>query len=328
MRTATTTLALASFLALATVRCSSGESADGGPTDARHDTGAMTDTGAADDVQDTSTATDAAEAGADVAQDTSSDTGGAGTPGDHLVISEIETDPANAEFVEIYNPTASAVDLGNYYLSDNSTYTSIAAGMPWMPITANPGTDFLAQFPSGAMIPPGGVIVVATSPMFTTAFSRCPDFILASSDLTCPGGGTARAMVAPTNGDLGSVPGSMFSNAREMLVLFRWSGSTTEGLKDVDYVTWGAMFEDGTRVDKTGVGSYLPDTPVAMQHPAPAPAAGMGVMQSIERCTLDAGERLTGGNGITGHDETSEQLDVSFRVQAAPTPGTRNACLM
>ena len=34
---------------------------------------------------------------------------------DHLLISEFVVTPTAGEFIEIYNPTASAVDLTNYY---------------------------------------------------------------------------------------------------------------------------------------------------------------------------------------------------------------------
>lgn len=59
-----------------------------------------------------------------------------------------------------------------------------------------------------------------------------------------------------------------------------------------------------------------------MQNAATAP----GLDQSIERCGSETGERITGGNGITGHDETSERMDMSFRVQMTPTPGVASAC--
>src|SRR5207253_299487 len=100
-----------------------------------------------------------------------------GVAGDHLLITEIAVQPAGAEFIEIANRGTAAVDLSNYYLSDNASYYTIASGMPWNPPTMNPGTDFLARFPAGAMIPPGGVVVVATDPMFQVVFHRCPDFI-------------------------------------------------------------------------------------------------------------------------------------------------------
>ena len=59
----------------------------------------------------------------------------------------IEPDECNDLFVVIENPTAAAVDLSTYYLSDNAGYYGIAAGQAWDPVTSNPGTDFLAQFP-------------------------------------------------------------------------------------------------------------------------------------------------------------------------------------
>jgi hypothetical protein len=96
-------------------------------------------------------------------------------------------------------------------------------------------------------------------------------------------------------------------------------------VEDVDYVTWGVMFDPATRVDKTGIAGYVADTASASQKPAVAPPP----TQSIERCgpTLEQGEKSFGGNGITGHDETSEPLDASFKLQVKPTPGVKNTCL-
>ncbi|MFO0755744.1 MAG: lamin tail domain-containing protein [Byssovorax sp.] len=249
--------------------------------------------------------------------------GGAGTPGDHLLISEIGVAPAGGEFVEITNPTADTIDLGKYYLSDNSAYYGIAAGQAWNPVTSNPGTDFLAQFPAGTTLAPGASIVIATDPTFEMLYGKCPDFILAAAPLTCASG-TAKAMVAPANGGIGDKKGALISNDREMIVLFSWDGSSPT-IEDVDYVTWGVMFEDATRVDKTGVAGYASDTARASQSSAPAPTAG----QSIERCgaSPEPGEKTSGGNGLTGHDETSEALNQSFKVQTLPTPGAKNSCM-
>lgn len=286
----------------------SGNGQDAGP-DVRAETGV--------DAVDVPAVMDAAD---HVAVDAQAD--GGGTPGDHLLISEVATQPGGAEFVEIFNPGSAPVDLSNYYLSDNSVYYVIANGTPWAPPTMNPGTDFLVKFPAGTTLAAHAVLVIATDPGFEAIFHRCPDFVLSATPTTCAEAGTARAMVAPTNGDSGSMPGMMLSNSREMLVLFHWTGATTDRVQDVDYVTWGDAFEDGTRADKTGVGTYTADTARAMQHAAVAPALN----GSIERCGLETGERLSGGNGITGHDETSERLDMTFRAQAAPTPGAGSAC--
>ena len=332
MRTRTTsTLALASLFAVSAAACSSGGTTDSGNgQDAARDvaqqdtsTRDVTTTDAGEDVVEHTDVLPPTDAGNDSATgtDAGSDSG-TSTPADHLLISEVAVQPGGAEFVEISNPTSAAVDLTNYYLSDNSSYFGIASGAAWNPPTSNPGTDFLVRFPSGASIPAGGTIVVATGTMFPTIYSRCPDFILAATPLTCASGGTAAAMVVPTNGDLGTSPGDMLSNSREMVILFQWTGNTSDRARDVDYVTWGDMFEAGTRVDKTGTTGYSADTAPAMQHGAPAPALN----QSIERCNGEVGEAATGGNGITGHDETSERLDMAFRVQTVRTPGVRNSC--
>jgi len=251
----------------------------------------------------------------------SSGTGGSAPAADHLLISEVCVQPTPNEFVEIYNPTAAAVDLTDYYLSDNATYYGIAAGMPFNPPLATPGTDFLVQFPAGTSLAPGAALVIATNSGFEAAFSKCPDFILAATPLTCANG-TAKAMVVPTNGDIGAMAG--LSNAREMVVLFRWTAGSAK-VQDVDYVTWGTAFDAETRADKSAVSGYAADTPAANQKAAVAP----GNAQSIERCApaAEAGEKTTGGNGINGHDETSESLDTTFTIQATPTPGVKNACL-
>jgi hypothetical protein len=230
--------------------------------------------------------------------------------------------PAGGEFVEIYNAGTTAVDLSNYYLSDNSGYYGIAAGMAWNPVTSNPGTDFLAQFPAGTMLAPGAALAIVSDPTnFEMHYNKCPDFVLSTTAYTCKNG-TAKAMVAPTNGGIGDKVGALLSNDREMVILFTWDGSSST-VKDVDYVVWGTMYDDATRVDKTGVSGYQADTARANQKAAAAP----GMFASIERCTLETGETLSGGNGLTGHDETSEPLDTNFVVQATPTPGAKNACL-
>lgn len=294
----------------------SGGSGGGGGTDTTSSSGTTSSS-------TTSSSSSTSTSSSSSSSTTSSSSSGGGTPADHLLISEVGVQPVGGEFVEIYNAGTTSVDLGNYYLSDNSGYHRIATGMPWDPVTSNPGTDFLAQFPAGTTLAPGATIVIAVSDpaTFEMHYTKCPDFVLSTTAYTCTStSGTAKAMVAPTNGEIGDKAG--LSNDREMVVLFTWDGSSPT-VKDVDYVTWGTTYDDATRADKTGVTGYQADTPRANQKPAAAPA----LFNSIERCTLETGEALSGGNGLTGHDETSEPLDTTFVVQAAPTPGTKNACL-
>lgn len=280
---------------------------------------------------------------------TTTGSGGAGPGADHLLISEVCVTPNGAEFIEIENPTSAAVDLSDYYVSDNATYHGIAAGQPFLPPSppplATPETDFLARFPPGTMIPAGGLIVIATSRAdgsaapggatstpFEQTYSKCPDFVIAPGPLTC-GNGIVPTMIVPTNGAIGNNSG--LSNSREMVILFRWDGSSAK-VQDVDYVTWGMPddFDVETRIDKTNVTGYAADTARNMQKPAAAHGAGA----SMQRCgsALEPGEKTTGGNGITGHDETSEPFDLNFRstttttptpMPLTPTPGVKNACL-
>lgn len=134
-------------------------------------------------------------------------------------------------------------------------------------------------------------------------------------------------MNIPTNGSVGNQAGALISNDREMIVLFRWNGSAAT-VEDVDYVTWGATFDDNTRIDKTGVTGYKADTARAAQKSANQGVAGDGGANlAIERCAIESSEKLSGGNGMTGHDETSEDMATSFKSQASPSPGTKNTCL-
>jgi len=243
-------------------------------------------------------------------------TGGTGPASDHLLFSEVGTAPEAGEFIEIYNPGAIAIDLTDYYISDNSTYTSVTAGT-WAPLTNNPGTDFLARFPSGALIQPGAVILIAASDSFNDS---CPDYVLKTAGTACG----AQAMLEPVAGGLAGTAPSLLSNGREMLILFTWDGNTTT-VEDVDYITWGLAYETGTRVNKTGQPGYASDTAEDNQLPAPAPDA---VFTSVERCLLnEPGENTSGGNGLGGHDETSENLGASFVFSMAPSAGLVNSCL-
>ncbi|HEY3235349.1 MAG TPA: lamin tail domain-containing protein [Polyangiaceae bacterium] len=233
-----------------------------------------------------------------------------GCPGG-LVLSEVAVTPSGAEFVELYNPTSSDINLSYVYLADYPGYYLItsAGGEPI-------ASDFRVQFPPGSRIAAGGYTVVAldSAANFEQAYGVSPDFALdpAAGDVS------PRRM-------LGSFQlGSGLTNSDEVVVAFSWDGHRPL-IRDIDYLIYGNTSD---AVDKTGadVGSstYLPDTPAALQHPAPvADATG----ESLIRCDFtEGGERSTGGNGYLGHDETSEDLGLSWRVSRPPTPGAQNSC--
>lgn len=248
---------------------------------------------------------------------------------DHLVINEVVVGPDAAEFFEIWNPTAQPVDLSDYYVSDNSDYWEVPAGMGWNPdyngSAQSVGSDFLGGFPQGTTVPANGVITVAFKPGFETTYSKCPDFFVATTPTPC-GGNMVPALTQPVAGTIlvGGAAAVGLSNAREMLILFTWDGTNGSLAKDVDYALWGttggATNDDpGSRVDKTGKSTYLADTPHAMQKFAEAPMNG----HAITRTGTEVGEKATGGNGLTGHDETSEDMSMSFVDSATPTPGVK-----
>ena len=74
---------------------------------------------------------------------------------------------------------------------------------------------------------------------------------------------------------------------------------------------------DGPDADTTP-SQYLPETPVAQQGEAPTAAAPNNAIQRISY--LEGTETPNTGNGITGHDETSEDVGATFQT-GIPTPG-------
>lgn len=291
---------------------------DGG-ADAALDAGADATVDAGDDASIDADA--GADASVDAAVDAAADADVPPPPGEHLLFSELVVIPTGSEFFELWNPTASAVDLSAYHVADNSAYTRYATGVPWAPVETA-GTDFLVRFPAGATIAPDARLVVAMNPGFEAAFGRCPDFVVSATGtaLSCTTG-SVPAMLIPANGGVGAT--ATLSNDREMLVLFVWTGVAGDLVEDVDYLTWGTTFDDASRVDKTAIAGYAADTARAAQTGAIAPVLN----ESIGRCgAIETGEPSASGNGLSGHDETGERLDTAFSSFTTPSPGVANVC--
>ncbi|MDZ7308627.1 MAG: endolytic transglycosylase MltG, partial [candidate division KSB1 bacterium] len=247
---------------------------------------------------------------------------------DHLLISEFVVTPTDGEFIEIFNPTFSTIDLSNYYLTDdvstgNPDYVKVVNGAGALTVA---NFDFLAKFPDGASIAPGGVKVVAfTGAGFKTRYGVAPDYEVLGTDTTI-----ADMIGIAVSGTAG------LTNDRETIVLFTWDG-VSDLVQDVDYVVWG---DKSTAVDKSGLAidgpdadsnpsSYKNDTPVASQTAVNADndvdSAPHDNGSSAARNAPEAGEKLSSGNGITGHDETSENFSFaggSWTEDNTPTPGT------
>ncbi|MEJ2538314.1 MAG: lamin tail domain-containing protein [Calditrichia bacterium] len=145
----------------------------------------------------------------------------------HLLISEIQVDPTDQEFIEIFNPNPYSLALDNYYLSDYNTYYQIVEGT-----FTSVESDFLVRFPAGTTIDSAGVLVVATSGQ---NFSGTADFEIVDNS------------AVPNMDPLYVGPTASLSN-REMAILFYWDGQS-DLVQDVDYAMWGdfpSSFVDST----------------------------------------------------------------------------------
>ncbi len=252
--------------------------------------------------------------------------------GDHLLLTELAVTPTEGEFVEIHNPTSSPIDLTNAYLTDatyaagGSYYYNIVTG-------ANAGGgdyyDFHARFPSGATIGPGEyqTVAITGSDNFISEHGILPTYELYED------GASADAVpdMLPAFPDSIALPSgprpSGLTNGGEVIILYSWDGAS-DLVADLDRVLWGDTAE---AVDKTGVvidsaydgndvtSAYLDDTPVASQ--IIIASDGHDPSTSWHRIDLTEGsETASGGNGITGNDETSEDLAVTW-AERSPTPG-------
>ncbi|OIP41192.1 MAG: hypothetical protein AUK47_06810 [Deltaproteobacteria bacterium CG2_30_63_29] len=221
-----------------------------------------------------------------------------------LLLSEVVVAPSTAEFIEVHNPTGASVNLSHVYLADTATYFGLTTN-------SNPpiSSDFRLRFPSGAVLGAGewATVALGSATDFAAEYGQLPDY---DTDPQDPG---APAMT----GQLGISAG--LADANEMVVLFTWDG-VGESVKDLDYLVYGNTTNG---MDKTGRGSYQPETPLASQEPALVPSTGY----SVGRCDDEWNEVATGGNGALGHDETSENLAATWALAANVTPGAENECL-
>ncbi|MFH0920515.1 MAG: lamin tail domain-containing protein [Fibrobacterota bacterium] len=224
----------------------------------------------------------------------------------HLLLSEIALQPAEAEFIEIFNPSGSAVSLEGYYLADNQVYPYV----PGASLPALDAGDFIVKFPSGAVIHPHETAVIAVNGAdFEADFGSKADFEISDGDAATPD------MVLLAGGNS---PG--LANAGEGVALFYWNG-TGATVKDVDLMNAGVPTASSQIVDKSAIPGYVPD---AHTIPVQGHNGPPGSWLSTKRILLEGQyETPSGGNGITGHDETSEDISVTWDdVFTSPTPGS------
>ena len=220
---------------------------------------------------------------------------------EHLLISEVAKQPNSGEFIEIFNPTAAPVALDNYYLADYNEYYKLVNNE-----FTSVSSDFMVQFPAGTVIAPNEVLVIALE---GNGLPGVADFEIESTDPAVPD-----MVPLYVTGSAG------LTNSSEMVVLFVWDGSS-DLVQDVDYLTWGGSTDNFA--DKTGIAidgpdpdsdpsTYLPDTPTTSQLSI---SSDHGDGESFQRLSgTENDETSSGGNGLLGHNETSENFAASFLV--------------
>jgi len=242
-----------------------------------------------------------------------------------LLLTELVLAPTGGELIEILNPTDAPIDLSGFYLSDAPLYWKLPQGLA---AVALDNADFVIRFPAGASIAAHGVVTISidSAAAFNTSYTVAPTYSVGAAS------GGAVAMTSLTSGGAPTL-----TNTGEPVALFFWDGAS-DRITDVDLMVAGTPSSSNGLVSKSGVAidgpdpgtettAYLSDANTLPTQTAPAS------LKSTKRIALEspAVETQAGaGNGIDGHDETSEQTGTTWDNAAytAPTPGTVPAALL
>lgn len=237
-----------------------------------------------------------------------------------LLISEIVVLPDTGEYIEIYNNGATAIDLTDVYVTD-ATFSG--GNVYYYQIVNEAGggggfSDFHARFPNGSSIAAGEYQTMAVNGAsnFIALYGVNPTYELYETEASIPN------MLEASTGSINNQGGLTNSDQNpingEVAILYTWDG-VTDLVQDLDYVVWGDKNE---AVDKTGVtidgldgdlvtSSYLNDTTILNQAVISDTSHASGM--SWHRIDFNEGsENSSGGNGINGADETSEDLNNTF----------------
>ena len=219
---------------------------------------------------------------------------------DHLLLTRVVTQPDAAESFSIYNPTDSPIDLTNYYICDDEEYYKMQTEGDISPSSSIGG--FTVQFPD-ISISPGDTFHIVLNEDYKEFYGE--DFV---ADLVMFGSSDS------------SLTGSMgFSSNKideidELIILFKWDGESNHLIEDVDYFVWSSLDGVLNVVDKTGIvgiDSYADDTALDKQLYFETAA---GQYYAYSRIGTDEIGEKNDGNGITNHDETSENFRQSWEI--------------
>lgn len=231
----------------------------------------------------------------------------------HLLISEVYVPASgvqNHAFVEIYNPTNAAIATDNLYLANYKTYYEVVNDQ-----FSTQSDAFLVQFPSGTIASKQTVTVALYGSDYKSQYGNSATYEIGSQD------DSAADMTVHYKG-----ANIKLSSSKGMLILFNWDGSN-DLVQDVDYAGWGTFTTglmdktniqiDGKDVD-SNTSAYKADIAPASQKKLKIPTGE----KSLQRAGIvETDEIASGGNGVGGHNEASEDLASSF-LEGAPSPGT------
>ena len=219
---------------------------------------------------------------------------------DHLVFSEVVLTPSDGEYVQITNPTANDIDMSDYYLTDatdgsGNAYYNLPSGSGYW---SGSGFDFICRFPAGYSLAAGASMKVSLrdNESYVNTYGESADLSLNEDLLDAINGSSTK----------GNASTPKLDNTSETLVLFYWDG-TSATVKDVDYLLWGG---NSYGIDKSAVTGYQSDTPVSSQSFMAVHATNEKLIRAEN--AGEGSESQSSGNGITGHDETSEPLSDTW----------------
>ena len=217
---------------------------------------------------------------------------------DHLLLTQIVTQPNTAESFSIYNPTESFINLSDYFVSDDHEYYKIQTEDNPNPSSAISG--FTVQFPDKE-IAPGDTFIIVMNENYTDFYGE--NF---NPDITMFGN-TDSSMI----GSIG-FGNNLLNENSELIILFKWNKNIENLIQDVDYFTWSSLDGIVDGVNKTSLEEYNNDTANENQFNYETIAE---IYHAYSRIGTDEiGEIKNGGNGITGHDETSENFRQSWQI--------------
>ncbi len=229
-----------------------------------------------------------------------------GNQANHLVLSSIVIQPNEAEAFSIYNPTNEEINLNNYYICDDNKYYQIQTDNNLSPSSSQSG--FTAHFPN-INIAPDETLTIVLNENYQSFYGM--DF---NPDITMFSSSIYHNMVETESGSFGNPDGNRLDDNDEMLILFYWDNNTSNNVKDVDYFLWGEIYE---AINKSNIANYLPDTePEDQKYFEEIPNEYYHFIRNSFLDEFD--EILTGGNGITNHDETSENFRLSWSISLLP----------